>query len=155
MFCLQDYIQTLSVLVRGSVKEKLQWIFHFYDISDDGKLTKQVGGKILFVIIMTNVFFFHLKTFIKLVRSLYDLLGPNYCIHYPVTDETIEKHSALLFDVNIFIDLKNIFPFDFSQKLDFQHVGSVNLDDFEKYCLHVRIQSSRKTNGAFSSSPLG
>jgi Ca2+-binding EF-hand superfamily protein len=38
----QDYIQTLSILVRGSIKEKLQWIFHFYDISDDGKLTKQV-----------------------------------------------------------------------------------------------------------------
>lgn len=24
------------------MKEKLQWIFRFYDIDDDGKLTKQV-----------------------------------------------------------------------------------------------------------------
>jgi hypothetical protein len=38
-----------------------------------------------------------------------------------VNDDTVEKHSAVLFD-----------------KLDLRHVGSVNLDDFEKYCLHVR-----------------
>ena len=41
-FSIKDYIQTLSILVRGSTKEKLHWIFRFYDISDDGKLTKQV-----------------------------------------------------------------------------------------------------------------
>ena len=28
------------------MKEKLQWIFRFYDISDDGKLTKQVRGNL-------------------------------------------------------------------------------------------------------------
>ena len=39
---IQDYIQALSVLARGSIKEKLRWLFSFYDISDDGKLTKQV-----------------------------------------------------------------------------------------------------------------
>ena len=38
----EDYIQTLSILVRGSVREKLQWIFRFYDVDDNGKLTKQV-----------------------------------------------------------------------------------------------------------------
>ncbi len=43
LFFIQDYIQTLSILVRGSIKEKLQWIFRFYDIYDDGKLTKQVN----------------------------------------------------------------------------------------------------------------
>jgi hypothetical protein len=32
------------------MKEKLQWIFHFYDISDDGKLTKQVGD-LLFIFV--------------------------------------------------------------------------------------------------------
>jgi hypothetical protein len=35
-------VQALSILVRGSIKEKLQWIFRFYDIDNDGKLTKHV-----------------------------------------------------------------------------------------------------------------
>ena len=56
-----------------------------------------------------------------ILRSLYDLLGPNIYIHQPVNDDTVEKHSAFLFD-----------------KLDLRHAGSVNLDDFEKYYLNVR-----------------
>ncbi|CAF0769605.1 unnamed protein product [Rotaria sordida] len=98
-FTFEDYIQTLSILVRGSIKEKLQWIFRFYDISDAGKLTKQTIETIL--------------------HSIYNLLGPNNCLHQPLTDATIEKHSALIFE-----------------KLDFHHVGSINFDDFENYCLH-------------------
>ncbi|CAF0983481.1 unnamed protein product [Adineta ricciae] len=98
-FTFEDYIQTLSILVRGSTKEKLHWIFRFYDISDDGKLTKQ--------------------TFTTILRSIYDLLGSSMFVHQPITDENIEKHSALIFD-----------------KLDSHHSGTINLDDFESYCLH-------------------
>ncbi|CAF1205753.1 unnamed protein product [Rotaria sp. Silwood1] len=98
-FTFEDYIQTLSILVRGSIKEKLHWIFRFYDIYDDGQLTKQ--------------------TFETVVRSLYDLLGSNIYIHQPVTEETIQKHSSVLFE-----------------KLDLHHSGSISLDDFIKYCLH-------------------
>ncbi|UJR15264.1 hypothetical protein I4U23_002218 [Adineta vaga] len=97
-FTFEDYIQTLSVLVRGSIKERLHWIFCLYDIYDDGVLTKQ--------------------TFATILRSIYDLLGPNMFIHQPITDETIEKHSALIFD-----------------KLDLHHSGTIDLDDFENYCL--------------------
>ncbi|CAF1015054.1 unnamed protein product [Adineta ricciae] len=97
-FTFEDYVQTLSVLIRGTIKEKLQWIFRFYDISDDGKLTKQ--------------------TFETILRSLYNLLGPNSYIHQPVTEDTLAKHSAMLFE-----------------KLDFQHAGTINFEDFEKYCL--------------------
>ncbi|CAF0967146.1 unnamed protein product [Adineta steineri] len=97
-FTFEDYIQTLSVLIRGSMKEKLQWVFRFYDISDDGRLTKQ--------------------TIEKMLRSLYDLLGSNNNIHQPVSDDTVEKHSAIVFE-----------------KLDCQRTGSINFDDFEKYCL--------------------
>ncbi|CAM4786943.1 unnamed protein product [Rotaria magnacalcarata] len=97
-FTFEDYIQALSILVRGDIKEKLQWVFRFYDISDNGKLTKQTIETIL--------------------RSIYDLLGPNSCIHQPLTDATIEKHSACIFE-----------------KLDFHNAGSINFDDFENYCL--------------------
>ncbi|CAF1525447.1 unnamed protein product, partial [Adineta steineri] len=98
-FTFEDYIQTLSILVRGSIKEKLHWIFRLYDIYDDGKLTKQ--------------------TFETILRSIYDLLGSNIFIHQPITDETVEKHTNLLFE-----------------KLDVDHSGTINLDDFESYCLH-------------------
>ncbi|CAF1412365.1 unnamed protein product [Adineta steineri] len=98
-FTFEDYIQTLSILVRGSIKEKLHWIFRLYDIYDDGKLTKQ--------------------TFETILRSIYDLLGSNIFIHQPITDETVEKHTNLLFE-----------------KLDVDHSGTINLDDFENYCLH-------------------
>jgi hypothetical protein len=86
-------------LVRGSIKEKLQWIFRLYDISDDGKLTKQVCY-INVISIDFDILIF--QTFETLLRSLYDLLGPNNCIHQPVSDDTVEKHSALLFEVNYF-----------------------------------------------------
>jgi len=70
-----------------------------------------------------------IKTLETILRSLYDLLGPNIYIHQPVTDETVEQHSAFLFE-----------------KLDLRHVGSINLDDFEKYCLRVRISLIRNIN---------
>ena len=41
-------------------------------------------------------------------------------LHEPVMEETIEKHSASVFE-----------------QLDPCHLGSINLDEFEKYCLHV------------------
>ncbi|CAF4045069.1 unnamed protein product [Rotaria sp. Silwood2] len=63
--------------------------------------------------------YFTFETIETILRSIYDLLGPNHCLHQPFTDATIEKHSAFIF-----------------AKLDVHHVGSINLDDFEKYCLH-------------------
>ena len=30
----------LSILVRGSIDEKLRWIFNLYDVNGDGKITK-------------------------------------------------------------------------------------------------------------------
>ncbi|CAF1599572.1 unnamed protein product, partial [Didymodactylos carnosus] len=94
-----DYIQTLSVLVRGSLQEKLQWIFKFYDVDDNGKLTKQTLENIL--------------------RSLYDLLGANNCVYPPVYEDTIEKHLDIIF-----------------KKIDPRNLGSINAEDFIKFCLH-------------------
>jgi Ca2+-binding EF-hand superfamily protein len=42
MFIFQDYILTLSVLCRGTIDEKLRWIFRFYDINGEGRLTREV-----------------------------------------------------------------------------------------------------------------
>lgn len=34
----------LSILLRGTVQEKLNWAFNLYDINKDGYITKEVGG---------------------------------------------------------------------------------------------------------------
>ena len=84
-------------MVRGSLKEKLHWIFCFYDIDDDGILTKQVDDLRSF---FSPRMFDLMQTLETVVRSLYDLLGQNVFIQQPVTDETVEKHSAILFEVD-------------------------------------------------------
>lgn len=112
------------MLVRGTLKEKLQWIFRFFDIDEDGKLTKQVD-QISSIDFHLHVYFD--KTLETILRSLYDLLGPNMYLHEPVMEGTIEKHSALVFE-----------------QLDPCHHGSVNLDEFEKYCLDVCRENINK-----------
>lgn len=34
----------LSILLRGTVQEKLKWAFNLYDINKDGYITKEVWG---------------------------------------------------------------------------------------------------------------
>lgn len=41
----QDFVIGLSVLLRGSVTEKLNWAFNLYDINKDGYITKEVLTK--------------------------------------------------------------------------------------------------------------
>lgn len=38
----EDFVIGLSVLLRGSVTEKLNWAFNLYDINKDGYVTKEV-----------------------------------------------------------------------------------------------------------------
>lgn len=40
--CVQDFVIGLSVILRGSVEEKLNWAFNLYDINKDGLITKKV-----------------------------------------------------------------------------------------------------------------
>ncbi|KAJ8247746.1 hypothetical protein GJAV_G00249810 [Gymnothorax javanicus] len=37
-----DFVMGLSILLRGSVHEKLNWAFNLYDINKDGYITKEV-----------------------------------------------------------------------------------------------------------------
>jgi hypothetical protein len=41
---LQDFVVGLSILLRGTVHEKLKWAFNLYDINKDGCITKEVLG---------------------------------------------------------------------------------------------------------------
>lgn len=38
----QDFVTALSILLRGTVHEKLRWTFNLYDINKDGYINKEV-----------------------------------------------------------------------------------------------------------------
>ncbi|XP_067125792.1 Kv channel-interacting protein 4-like [Centruroides vittatus] len=64
----EHFINLLSSLSRGTVNEKLKWVFGLYDINGDGYITKQE---------MLNI-----------VSAIYDMLG-----HY--TDPAVDEYSAM------------------------------------------------------------
>lgn len=43
LFCFQDFVTALSILLRGTVHEKLRWTFNLYDINKDGYINKEVS----------------------------------------------------------------------------------------------------------------
>ncbi|XP_046716870.1 Kv channel interacting protein 3b, calsenilin isoform X1 [Silurus meridionalis] len=51
----EDFVIGLSVLLRGSVTEKLHWAFNLYDINKDGFVTKQ--------------------EMLAIIKSIYDMMG--------------------------------------------------------------------------------
>lgn len=63
---------------RGSVQEKLQWIFGLYDLNGDGLITK--------------------KEMEEVVTSIYDMLGRN--IEPQIDDTTVKAHVDKIFSVS-------------------------------------------------------
>ncbi|KAK3521633.1 hypothetical protein QTP70_014719 [Hemibagrus guttatus] len=51
----EEFVMGLSILLRGSVQEKLEWTFHLYDINRDGFINKEE---------MTEI-----------VQAIYDMMG--------------------------------------------------------------------------------
>ncbi|XP_067255468.1 Kv channel-interacting protein 1b isoform X2 [Chanodichthys erythropterus] len=51
----EDFVMGLSTLLRGTVRDKLEWTFHLYDINKDGFINKEE---------MTEI-----------VRAIYDMMG--------------------------------------------------------------------------------
>uniref|UniRef100_A0AAX7U3J4 EF-hand domain-containing protein n=2 Tax=Ovalentaria TaxID=1489908 RepID=A0AAX7U3J4_ASTCA len=51
----QDFVMGLSILLRGTLREKLEWTFHLYDINRDGYINREE---------MTEI-----------VRAIYDMMG--------------------------------------------------------------------------------
>ncbi|XP_026136086.1 Kv channel-interacting protein 1 isoform X1 [Carassius auratus] len=51
----EDFVMALSILLRGTTTEKLQWTFNLYDINRDGYITKEE---------MTDI-----------VKAIYDMMG--------------------------------------------------------------------------------
>ncbi|GLV37682.1 uncharacterized protein CBL_13955 [Carabus blaptoides fortunei] len=67
----EDFLSILSKVSRGSVQEKLQWVFGLYDLNGDGLITK--------------------TEMIDVVTSIYEMLGRST---QPAVDETSAKEHV-------------------------------------------------------------
>lgn len=74
----QDFVIGLSVLTRGTIEERLRWIFTLYDINGDGVITKDELSKI--------------------VCSIYDLMGK--LVDQPSDEITAREQTDRLFKVS-------------------------------------------------------
>ncbi|KAF6199825.1 hypothetical protein GE061_006123 [Apolygus lucorum] len=64
---VKDFLLILSKVSRGSVQEKLQWVFGLYDLNGDGLITK--------------------KEMLEVVNSIYEMVGRS-------TKPQVEENSA-------------------------------------------------------------
>ncbi|KAK7137557.1 hypothetical protein R3I94_013266 [Phoxinus phoxinus] len=71
----EDFITALSILLRGTTTEKLQWTFNLYDINKDGYINKEE---------MTDI-----------VKAIYDMMGR---FTYPaLKTDTTKQHVDAFF----------------------------------------------------------
>ncbi|KAM6232119.1 LOW QUALITY PROTEIN: calsenilin-like [Spheniscus humboldti] len=75
--CFQDFVVGLSVLLRGTVHQKLKWAFNLYDINKDGYITKE--------------------EMLEIMKSIYDMMGR--CTHPTLRDSAPAEHVELFFQV--------------------------------------------------------
>ncbi|KAM9516391.1 Kv channel-interacting protein 4-like isoform 1-T1 [Guaruba guarouba] len=73
--CFQDFVLGLSVLLRGTVQQKLQWAFNLYDINKDGCITKE--------------------EMLQIMTSIYDMMGR--CTRPAFRDCAPAEHVELFF----------------------------------------------------------
>lgn len=78
VFLFQDFLNILSKVSRGSVDEKLQWVFNLYDLNGDGLISK--------------------NEMVDVVQSIYEMLGR---ATQPAVDESSAKdHVEKIFNVS-------------------------------------------------------
>ncbi|XP_067168513.1 calsenilin isoform X6 [Apteryx mantelli] len=75
--CFQDFVVGLSVLLRGTVHEKLNWAFNLYDINKDGYITKE--------------------EMLEIMKSIYDMMGR--CTYPILKDNAPAEHVEMFFQV--------------------------------------------------------
>ena len=102
----------LSVLLRGSVTEKLRWAFNLYDINKDGYITKEVQStnhshlleNVLKSIAVSSILqmycmslFGFLQEMMAIMTSIYDMMG-RYTLP-SVRDDSPYEHVEKFFQV--------------------------------------------------------
>ena len=70
----QEFVTGLSTLLRGTLREKLEWTFHLYDINRDGYINRKVCQRSSQTSCMLSMFTFH-----------------EWCYTFSVRDNCIDK----------------------------------------------------------------
>ncbi|XP_075712502.1 A-type potassium channel modulatory protein KCNIP1 isoform X3 [Rhinoderma darwinii] len=70
----EDFVAALSILLRGSIHEKLRWTFNLYDLNKDGYINKE--------------------EMMDIVKAIYDMMGK---YTYPVLKEDAPKQHVEIF----------------------------------------------------------
>ncbi|KAF0029389.1 hypothetical protein F2P81_018494 [Scophthalmus maximus] len=71
----EDFVMGLSILLRGTVQEKLNWAFNLYDINKDGYITKE--------------------EMLDIMKAIYDMMGK--CTYPVLKDEAPRQHVEVFF----------------------------------------------------------
>ncbi|XP_064897208.1 calsenilin isoform X3 [Columba livia] len=73
--CFQDFAVGLSVLLRGTVRQRLEWAFNLYDLNKDGCVTKE--------------------EMLRVIKSIYAMLGRS--TRPPLRDSVPAEHLEIFF----------------------------------------------------------
>uniref|UniRef100_A0A8D0FAL5 Potassium voltage-gated channel interacting protein 3 n=1 Tax=Strix occidentalis caurina TaxID=311401 RepID=A0A8D0FAL5_STROC len=106
--CFQDFVIGLSVLLRGTVHQKLKWAFNLYDINKDGYITKERDGD-------SGNGCWGTREMLEIMKSIYDMMGR--CTHPTLRDSAPAEHVELFF-----------------QKMDRNGDGVVTFEEFLETC---------------------
>ncbi|KAL7976381.1 hypothetical protein Chor_015445 [Crotalus horridus] len=71
----EDFVMGLSILLRGTVQEKLNWAFNLYDINKDGYITKE--------------------EMLDIMKAIYDMMGK--CTYPVLQDDAPRQHVETFF----------------------------------------------------------
>uniref|UniRef100_A0A8C2U9L3 Kv channel-interacting protein 4 n=1 Tax=Coturnix japonica TaxID=93934 RepID=A0A8C2U9L3_COTJA len=71
----EDFVMGLSILLRGTVQEKLNWAFNLYDINKDGYITKE--------------------EMLDIMKAIYDMMGK--CTYPVLKEDTPRQHVETFF----------------------------------------------------------
>ncbi|KAA0723817.1 Kv channel-interacting protein 4 [Triplophysa tibetana] len=71
----EDFVMGLSILLRGTIQEKLNWAFNLYDINKDGYITKE--------------------EMLDIIKSIYDMMGK--CTYPILKEDTPRQHVEIFF----------------------------------------------------------
>lgn len=82
-FLPQDFVMGLSIILRGSINDRLNWAFNLYDLNKDGCITKEVRRS---------------TTLLLLLWVMGLLEFTQYLITYPPTQNSSElEHLPCIF----------------------------------------------------------
>ncbi|KAL8187465.1 UNVERIFIED_CONTAM: Kv channel-interacting protein 4 [Gekko kuhli] len=121
---LQDFVAGLSIILRGTIDDRLNWAFNLYDLNKDGCITKE--------------------EMLDIMKSIYDMMGK---YTYPaMREDAPQEHVESFFQEPLVAPSFNFCVLVFTfQKMDRNKDGVVTIEEFIESCQKdENIMSSMK-----------